>query len=99
MSMSPINPLASTLMGGAAAQATAESEKTNQLRRRQNQSRDIAARDDELEHQVESSQQVDPASSEEHNSPNQRRGQRQGNADDKDDDSSDDAIQHLDVTA
>jgi hypothetical protein len=98
MSMGPINPLAGILMGGAVAQASAEKEKTSQIRRRQIQERDIATRDDELEHQVESSQQVDPASGEEHNTSDQRPGTRgrgkPGAADD-----SEPAVEHLDITA
>jgi hypothetical protein len=99
MSMSPINPLAGTLMGGAVAQSTAESEKTGQLRRRQIQTRDIATRDDELEHQVESSQQVDPATNDQHNSPDRRRAHRQHSTNDADGEGSDSQVEHLDVTA
>jgi len=99
MSMSPINPLAGILMGAAVVQADAEKEKTSQLRRRQNQSLDIAAHDDELEHQVESSQQVDPASNEQHKFPGQRRSRQQPHKDDADDDNPDGSIEHVDVTA
>jgi hypothetical protein len=99
MSLSPINPLAGTLMGGAIAQATADSEKTSQSRRVQNQRLNSAAITDQLEHEVESSQEVDPAGHEQHDSPNQRRRRRAGHPNDDDSDSTDDSMEHVDVTA
>jgi hypothetical protein len=54
--MSAINPFAGYVAQGAQIERAQAADKTRQLRREQILSKDVAARDDELEHQVESAE-------------------------------------------
>jgi hypothetical protein len=54
------NPLAGALMGGAQAQQQVDVEKQRQLRRAQALRKNVALQDDQLEHQVESSEEISP---------------------------------------
>ena len=58
--MTDFNPLAGSILGSTQAQHQVEIEKQRQVRRAQALRRDIAARDDEMEHQVESSEELPP---------------------------------------
>lgn len=53
--VSSINPFSGYIAQGTQVERTQANEKTRQVRRTQALSKDVAARDDELEHQVESS--------------------------------------------
>jgi hypothetical protein len=52
--MSSINPFSGYLAQGSQVERTQAADKTRQIRRTQALSKDVAARDDQLEHQVES---------------------------------------------
>lgn len=56
--MSSINPFSGYLAAGASVERVQAADKTRQVRRAQALSKDVAARDDELEHQVESTEEV-----------------------------------------
>lgn len=60
VTMSQINPFVGVAMGGMAAQQQIRVEKDRQLRKAQTVQKDIAAEDDQLEHQVESSEELRP---------------------------------------
>lgn len=53
--MSAINPFSGYLAQGSHVERAQATDKSRQVRRTQELSRDVALRDDELEHQVESS--------------------------------------------
>ena len=52
--MSSINPFSGYLAQGSQVERTQAADKTRQIRRTQALSKDVAAKDDQLEHQVES---------------------------------------------
>ncbi|MDB5301300.1 MAG: hypothetical protein JWO87_2963 [Phycisphaerales bacterium] len=56
--MSQLNPLSGSILGSVQAQRQMAVDKERQLRRARALEKNIAARDDELEHQVESSEEV-----------------------------------------
>ena len=58
--MTDFNPLAGTLLGSAQAQNQVDVEKQRQLRRQQAIRKNVAAREDGYEHQVESSEELHP---------------------------------------
>ena len=58
--MSEINPLTYAVVQNIQAQRQMAVDKERQLRRAQALEKDAAAHDDEMEHQVESSEQVEP---------------------------------------
>ena len=58
--MSAINPFSGYVAQGAQVERLQAAEKTRQVRREQALSKNIAARDDELEHQVENTDATAP---------------------------------------
>ena len=56
--MTDFNPLAGSILGSSQAQHQIDVEKQRQVRRAQALSKNVAARDEQLEHQVESSDEV-----------------------------------------
>ena len=56
--MTPINPFSGYVAAGSQLERTQAAEKTRQVRREQVLSKNVAARDDELEHQVENTEAV-----------------------------------------
>jgi hypothetical protein len=94
--MTQINPLAGAIMGSAQAQHQAAVQKQRQVRRSQTQRKNLTADDDQLEHQVESSEEVTPIHDEGNKHPDKRDGQPHRHA--KDSDTSE-LPSHLDVKA
>ena len=90
--MTDFNPLAGAILGSAQAQHQVDVEKQRQLRRAQALRKNVAARDDELEHQVESAEEIQPVDNDEH--PDSRQRKHDPRHSDKDDDRP-----HLDVKA
>jgi hypothetical protein len=91
--MSSINPFSGYLAAGSQVERTQAADKARQVRRTQALSKNVAARDDELEHQVESAD----ALAEVHDEQNQG---RQGQQPEKKDESGEgDEPPHIDVTA
>lgn len=66
--MTVFNPLSGSIAASVAAQRVLEVEKDRQLRRAQTLSKNVAAEDDRLEHQVESTEAVTPAREEDRES-------------------------------
>jgi len=58
--MTDFNPLSGSILGSAQAQHHVEAEKTRQVRRAQALRKNVALQDDQLEHQVESSEELTP---------------------------------------
>jgi hypothetical protein len=56
--MSSINPFSGYLAQGSQVERTQAADKTRQVRRTQALSKDVAAKDDQLEHQVESADAI-----------------------------------------
>lgn len=56
--MTSINPFSGYIAQATAVERTQASDKTRQVRRTQELSKNVATRDDEMEHQVESSDQI-----------------------------------------
>jgi hypothetical protein len=75
--MSILNPLAGTVAGQQLTQASLEAEKVRQVRRAQNVRKNVAAANDRLEHEVESSDAIKPVEQDGHPSadPRQSKGQ------------------------
>ena len=73
--VSSINPFSGYLAQGSQTERTQAAEKSAQLRRRQQLSRNIAQQDDSLEHQVESADTVTAASGEQKPRQDQKRKQ------------------------
>lgn len=96
--MSFLNPLAGTVAGQQLTQASLETEKVRQVRRAQTVSKNVAAANDRLEQEVESSDAIKPVDPNGHQSdPHQpkKQSKRQGtSADDGDDEHP-----HLDLKA
>ncbi|HZL33979.1 MAG TPA: hypothetical protein VFC78_01635 [Tepidisphaeraceae bacterium] len=92
--MSQISPLSNAIAQSLTAQRLMSVEKEQQMRRAQVLEKNVAARDDELGHQVESSGQVDPVHDEDHHPAGQQPGrdssQQESDANKK---------PHIDVTA
>ena len=92
--MTDFNPLAGSILGSTQAQHQVDIEKQRQARRAQAVSKNVAARDDELEHQVESSEELPPVG-DDHNEHRQ-----QGRQDKhKPDSDEEDGRPHIDLTA
>lgn len=87
--VSSINPFSGYIAAGSQVERAGAAEKSRQVRRAQALSKNIAQRDDELEHQVESADTVSPASGEDR----QKGGQQQQKREDEQE------PPHLDVTA
>ena len=95
--MSSINPFSGYVAQGAQVERAQAADKTRQVRREQVLSKNVAARDDELEHQVESSDAINGV----HDDPNhsgQQPKQQQPQKDPSTPDG-DDEPPRLDVTA
>ena len=60
MNMLPINYLSGALVQSAQVQRDEAAEKAKQARKQRELSKNIAARDDEIEHQVENSEELTP---------------------------------------
>ncbi|HTW94211.1 MAG TPA: hypothetical protein VMD30_05435 [Tepidisphaeraceae bacterium] len=60
MTMDPINSLSGALAQGTLVQRHQSAAKTQQLRLTQQLEKNVAARDDEMEHQVENSEELTP---------------------------------------
>ena len=90
--MSSINPFSGYLAQGSQTERTQAAEKSAQIRRRQQLSKNIAQQDDALEHQVESADTVTAASGEQ--KPRQDQKRKHQKKRDNDDDQP-----HVDVTA
>lgn len=94
LAMTEFNPLAGSILGSAAAQHTVDVEKQRQVRREQALRKNVALQDDQLEHQVESSDQVASVDDEEHQPSQERRQNPKRNRR-----STDDGPPHIDVKA
>jgi hypothetical protein len=95
--MDIINPLANTLLESTQVQRQQSAEKQRQLRRNQSVQKNVAPQDDQLEHQVESSEELPPAHDEQPEHEQQKQRKRRGNATDADSDEDD--RPRLDLTA
>ena len=91
--MTSINPFSGYVAQGSQVERTQAADKTRQVRRTQDLSKNVALQDDQLEHQVESSDAV--AAVHDDQQPSQQ--QQQPKKDPKDEKS--DEPPHLDITA
>lgn len=91
--MSSINPFSGYIAQGSQVERTQAADKTRQVRRTQDLSKNVALQDDQLEHQVESSDAV--AAVHDDQQPSQQH--QQPKKDSKDEKS--DEPPHLDITA
>ena len=85
--MSSINPFSGYLAQGSQVERTQAAEKSRQIRRAQQLAKNIAQRDDNLEHQVESPDTVSGASGEQKSKEQgkrKNRGKEKGGSDDGD---------------
>ncbi|MDB5293629.1 MAG: hypothetical protein JWL69_4870 [Phycisphaerales bacterium] len=71
--MSQLNPLSGSILGSVQAQRQMAVDKERQLRRARALGKDVAAHDDELEHQVESSEELQPVQDEAEEQRDQRK--------------------------
>jgi hypothetical protein len=71
--MDLINPLANSLMGSTQVDRSRSDEKQREIRRTQILEKNVAAEDDELEHQVESTEDVVEIHDEQHEQPPSKR--------------------------
>ena len=94
--MSAINPFSGYVAQGSQVERSQAADKTREVRRTQALSNDVARRDDEMEHQVESADAIVSINSEEH--PQQQQQQRKGKQKDENE-GEDGAGPRLDVTA
>jgi hypothetical protein len=76
--MSSINPFSGYLAQGSQVERTQAAEKTRQVRRTQALSKDVAARDDQLEHQVESADAIVDIHDEQHPSQEKQQKNKKG---------------------
>lgn len=93
--MTQINPLAGSILQSTQVQRQAAVEKDRQVRRRQEAVKDAGTHGDEFDHQVESSEAINPIHDEHKRQSQQSKQGPHQNPDDADDDSAD----HLDLTA
>jgi hypothetical protein len=91
--MSSINPFSGYVAQGAVVERTASAEKTRQGRESAEVSKKLAARDDEMEHQVESSDEVAAIHEENGSGQQQQQPRDKGHKPEKDEPT------HLDVKA
>ncbi len=94
--MDAINPIAGSLMQSPAASAQQSLEKTRHVRRMQLLEKDVAAEDEQLEHQVENSQEVVEIHDEDNAHPENQRRRKKPEADEP---SGDQPPGGLDLTA
>lgn len=95
--MDIINPLAGSYAQSTQVQRQQSADKQRQVRRTQVVQKNVALQDDQLEHQVESSEELPPLHDEQPEHEQQKRRKRGGadtNADENEDDHP-----HLDLTA
>ena len=83
--MTDFNPLAGAILGSAQVQRTIEADKQRQLRRAQALQRNVATRDDQNEHEVESSQALHAIDDDGQKQPQQQRRDRDRSSPGKDD--------------
>jgi hypothetical protein len=95
--MSSINPFSGYVAQGSQVERSQAADKTREVRRTQALSNDVARRDDELEHQVESADAIVSINAEEH--PQQQPQQRKEQPRREEDEGEDGAGPRLDVTA
>ena len=100
--MTAINPFAAPLAQSSHVQHQQSAEKSKHIRRTQELSKDVALRDDQLEHQVESSEELAPIHDEDQEHPSQKRRRKRAgiynpNAQDVSD--GEEPETHLDLTA
>ena len=91
--MDTINPLAGYLQQSVQVERSASDDKQRNVRRTQVLEKNVAAQDDELEHQVESTEDIVQIHDEQKDQPPSKRPKRQAATDDKDE------PPHLDLTA
>ena len=91
--MSSINPFSGYVAAGGQVERAQAADKVRQIRRQQQLARNVAARDDVLEHQVESPDTVTGAIGEQPPRQDQPRKQK------REDEGDDDDQPHVDVTA
>ena|SRR5688572_30184510 len=96
--MEIINPLANALLQGTQVQRQMATDKQRQVRRAQTLSRDAAAHCDELEHQVESTEEVTPVRDEDEHDQRLKKDPRSQSHESAEVDAPDEPP-HLDVTA
>lgn len=96
--MSAINPFSGYVAQGSQVERSQAADKTREVRRTQALSNDVARRDDELEHQVESADAIVSINGEEHPQQQQQQQQRKGQQKDENE-GEDGAAPRLDVTA
>lgn len=94
--MFPINYLSGALIQSAQVQTREASEKAQQARRARELEKNVAARDDELEHQVENSEELAPTHEQDRRSDQQKRRQH---AKREEEESSDEESGGLDLKA
>jgi len=97
MRMSSINPFSGYVAQGSQVERSQAADKTREVRRTQALSNDVARRDDELEHQVESADAIVSINGEEHPQQQQQQQQRKGEEKQKGDE--DETPPRLDITA
>jgi hypothetical protein len=91
--MSSINPFSGYLAQGTQVERTQAADKARQVRRTQALSKNVAARDDELEHQVESADALAEVHDEQGRSQGQGQQKKEREADEGEE------PPHIDVTA
>ena len=100
--MTGINPFAAPLAQSSTVQHQQSAEKSRHVRRTQEMSKDVALRDDQLEHQVESSEELSPIHDEDQEHPAQKRRKKRAgryNPNAQDAGEGDEPETHLDLTA
>jgi hypothetical protein len=88
--MTQLNPLTGSILQSAQVSRQQAATKAAHVRRAQQLQKNVAQRDDELEHQVESSEQVAPTKDQEEHPAGKKRKQQGKPADEK---------PHIDLTA
>jgi len=91
----PINPFSGYLAQGAQLDRLQAADKTRQAKRANALSKNIAARDDEMEHQVESTEQISPVNDQ---GAGQQHGGQTGKKKNGQTEDPKDAPPHLDIT-
>ena len=81
--MDPINSYSGALAQGTLVQRHQSAMKTQQLRQAQEQEKNVAARDDEMEHQVENSEELTPIHEDQQRQDSRRRKPAHPQAEDK----------------
>ena len=96
--MSSINPFSGYVAQGSQVERSQAADKTREVRRTQALSNDVARRDDELEHQVESADAIVSINGEEHPQQQQQQ-QQQRKEEEKQKGDQDQTPPRLDITA